>query len=122
MARLRIAGIDVAKLVNKEVGGQLKNAEIVLIKTTEGARATSTSGRTITRTSFRGTGLVSDYDEHTINGTLVKAGDREITIFGDSLNGIIPKKGDEITAEGSTYTIVRVGRDPAAATYTCQVR
>lgn len=125
MASLKIAGIDVAKVVDKEIPSRLENAGITLIQTAEGVRTSSSSGRPVTRTSYPGKGVVTEYEDRVIEGTLVKALAKEILVFPLTLQAdgaIFPRQGDEITAEGITYHILSVKRDPAAATYTCTVR
>ena len=48
--------------------------------------------------------------------------DRKITVLGATLGGLIPADGDRINVEGRDWTVVGVGRDPAAATYELQAR
>jgi len=82
-----------------------------------------TSGKKVSFRSFTCRGILSAYAEDRIDGTNVKSGDRKVLILGDTLpKGVVPQPGDRIQAEGSTFTIIEVGRDPDAATYTCQVR
>jgi hypothetical protein len=69
-----------------------------------------------------GRGFMEDYAQRKIDGTTIKAGDKQISILGDTLGSIVPEPNDEITIEGKTRTIVSVTRDPDAAMYTCQAR
>jgi len=66
---------------------------------------------------------VSDYRAGQIDGTLIQKGDRKVLLIAESGSAaLVPSSGDRITVEGATYFIVSVGRDPAVATYPCQVR
>lgn len=98
-----------------------------LTKSTPGTRTAGaiSAGTNPTTATFTATGLVSDYKASQIDGTLIKQGDRQVTLFGASIsNGAVPEPGDRITIDGETLTIVKggVGRDPAKATYLCQCR
>ena len=61
------------------------------------------------------------------DGTQVRAGMKVVVLIGDTIDGgnQAPVPGDRITIEGTLYVIPedgRIDRDPAAATYTCEVR
>ncbi len=125
MPSLKLGGVDVAKLINDELVPQLGNAGVTLVKITQGARVTSTEGKALTRTNHSGTGIVSDYKDSQIDGTIVLKGDRKILLFPLTFStdgSVFPVPNDEIIAESITYTVVNVDRDPAAATYECHVR
>lgn len=115
-------GVDIAGIIAKEIGPGLLDA--VLIVVTAGARGSNpTSGTNPTEKSIGGKGFIEDYRDKDIDGTLVKKGDRKITLIANTFPGLpIPVQGNKITIENATYTITGpVKRDPAAATYTCQV-
>lgn len=116
-------GIDIAGLLAQEIGPGVLPA--ILIVVTPGTRdpLNPTSGVRPTEVSITGRGFIEDYEDREIDGTLVKDGDRKITLIANTFpNQPVPKSEDKITIEGTTYIIKRVARDPAAATYTCQSR
>ena len=63
--------------------------------------------------------LVDDYSTF-LRGTLgIPASERKIIILGASC-AVAPSVGDLITAQGATWEVIEVRRDPAAATYDCR--
>lgn len=120
----KLFGVDISGLINKNVAPGLLDA--TLIKTAEGARTSGqlTGGPAITETPYAAKGFIQDYSENRIDGTVIKVGDRQVILIGDSIaSAQVPSLGDKVTIEGTTYNIVGVpARDPAAATYSCQVR
>ena len=121
----KLFGIDIAKIVNDEIqkaGGVL---DATLIKVTPGKRSASdpTGGVKPTNQPRRAKGFIADYNKRQIDGTIVQSGDRMVILLGASIQGnAIPEPADRIEIEDASYQVVRVKRDPAAATYTCQVR
>lgn len=116
-------GIDIAAELAREMGPGL--LPVILSKVTNNSRTTGslTAGKQATYEDYAGRGLIEDYLDKEINGTVVKTGDRKVLILGGSLPvSIVPEVGDRITIESAIYRIERVMRDPAAAAYTCQVR
>lgn len=116
-------GVDIASEINQAMGQGL--LPVTLTKATTGTRTTGslTSGTVPSTDDYTGRGFLSDYKDRQINGTSVLTGDRKVSILGASLpTGIVPAAADKVTIEGSTFNIVNVKRDPAAAMYTCQVR
>lgn len=124
MAGNKLFGVDIAGLINQEVGPGV--LDLTLIKVTPGTRTGGqlTGGTNPTTASTAGKGFIDDYQDRQIDETVIRRGDRRVLIVGNSLSGgsVIPAAGDQVTIEGATYEIVNVARDPAAATYTCQVR
>lgn len=123
----KLAGVDVPALINKEVGkvlGADPAYAMTLVRVTPGARgADITQGNNPTETSHACRGVMSDYAAVQIDGTLIKHGDRRILLLANSIAGlVVPKQHDKITAEGQTWRVVDVTRDPVAATYELQVR
>jgi hypothetical protein len=118
-------GLDLAGIVADAIdqaGGLLG---VTLTKKTPGTRnpADLTAGTNPTSTPYACEGVVSDYTTRLIDGTLVATGDRRILILGATLPaGVVPSSGDQVTIESLTYDVVRVTRDPAAASYELQVR
>ena len=122
--------LNVAKLIAQQFA---KNGKAVgvqgctLIKRTPGTRApgAASAGTNPIEQSYKATGLVSDYKAYQIDGTLIRAGDRQVLLFGASIeSGAVPEPGDSVTIDGETLTIVKDGvkRDPAKASYQCQCR
>ena len=116
---------DIAGKINKALGNLV--FDLTLTKVEPGTRTPGalTGGTNPTETGHTVKGFVDEYKDYQIDGTLIQRGDRKVVILGGSLSsGVIPEPGDKITAEGETRTIVEDGvkRDPAGATYTCQVR
>lgn len=72
-------------------------------------------------------GFISDFSEGSIDGNIIKAGDRKVLLLGGTIEGGVEPEGgpdkDQVEVEGRRWNIHRViARDPAAATYTLQVR
>lgn len=115
-------GVNIAGIIGQSMDSGL--LPVTLTKVAPGVRSTTdpTAGTNEVRKSYPGRGFIDDYKDYQINETTIRRGDRRILVTGNSLRGIVPVTGDEIKIEGINYTIIKVLRDPAAATYTCQVR
>lgn len=120
-------------IFGEDIAGKLyqglrdKVFDIILTKIEPGTRTPGslTGGTNPTETDHTVKGFVDEYQDKHIDGTLIKRGDRKVIILGGSLpSGTVPEPSDQLTAEGETRTIVENGvkRDPAGATYICQVR
>lgn len=120
----KLFGVNISGLVHASMSKGLLAA--TLVKQTAGARDANspTAGKTIDENSYPCRGFTEDYDVAQVNGTTILMTDRKVMLIGDSIQGgaVKPEANDKVTIEGATYTIIRVKRDPAAATYTCQVR
>lgn len=122
---MKFLGVDIAKLVDKNLSSKLNPA--TLQKKTEGTRSTANlaGGTQPTTADFDARGFVAEYKEHQIDETLIHKGDRRVVLIANSIVGFtVPEPGDRIIIEGSTYVIQGngVSRDPASATYTCHCR
>lgn len=103
-----------AKLNSGYIAAQLNkylaphSLDATLIVSTAGVRgSTMSAGTNPSPVSFACVGWVASYETHQIDGTLIKADDREIAILGDSIDGgVIPEPGNKITIDGDTYRIV----------------
>jgi len=118
-------GLDLAGIVNDAIESAGGLVPLSLIKEVETPPPPDDPGGagTVTQTTYPGNGIIDDYEDEHIDGTLVKRGDRQILILGASLpSGIIPAEDDKVTIEEGTYNVVAIKRDPAAATYVCQSR
>jgi len=117
-------GIDIAGEVADgfETAGGVFTAE--LSKVIEGERDPEnlSAGRATVTKLYGCKGFWEDYKTKEIDGTQVHAEDRKALILGGTLpTGIVPTKGDKISITEAGVTelgyILRVERDPAAATY-----
>ena len=119
----KLFGVDIAGIVAQSIGpGVLPT---VLTKVTPGTRTPGdlTGGTNPTTTDYSARGFLDDYRDFQIDGTIIQRGDRIALLIGDTIaSSQVPEPGDKITVEGATYNVVNVKRDPAAATYECQVR
>lgn len=115
-----IFGVNIAGELNKALGPLVFDLTLTVV--TPSTRDDITDGTQPTTTNYTVKGFVDDYKERQIDGTIIQEGDQKITLLGGSLGSIVPKPNDKITAETRTKTIIDVERDPAGATYLCQVR
>lgn len=120
-----IFGVDIAGKIHEAFKDKV--FDVTLTKVEPGTRTPGalTGGTNPTTVGHTVKGFVDMYLDTEIDGTLVHRGDRKVVIFGASLSsGVVPEPADRITAEGWTKQIVEEGvkRDPAGATYICQVR
>jgi len=115
-------GVDIASLVGQYIGPGLVDCTLHTIAW--GARDVGDPGLGLARTETNVTckGVLVDYDDRDMENTLVEDGDRMVLLVTTTLSGYVPVTGFQITIEGNRYNVIRVRRDPAAATYTCQVR
>lgn len=119
----KLFGVDIAAIIDSAMSGGLLDA--TLHQTTPGTRTPGdpTGGTNPTTVDAACKGMVDDYADGEIDGTLVLVGDRKVLLIGNSIAGLlVPQPQDGVTIEGERYTVIRVKRDPAAATYLCQGR
>lgn len=122
----RLFGQNIAKIINDSIAAAGGVLDATLIVVTEGQRQAGnlTGGVRATETRRACKGFIDSYAENRIDGTIIKQGDRRVTLLGNSIQGgAVPSKDDKIEIEGEVLQIVSIpNRDPAAATYTCQCR
>lgn len=117
----KLFGIDIAGIVAKEIGPGLLDTTIH--KIVWGARVSGGAGLTVTESDITCKGVFSFFDVKEWDSTLVEENDRLVLIMTETMSEVTePVPGWAVTIEGTRYTIVRVRRDPAAATYSMQVR
>jgi len=116
------------------VGGALDfiMIDMVLVKVTPGAYNPILDTDASTTANIACRGFVDDYSDEARSlsardaggksQSIIEASDRKITVLALSLGSTVPAIRDTITAEGVTYQIINVKRDPASATYTIQAR
>lgn len=119
----------IRKLIAKQIPAAGLTVPVTLVKVATGARdpaAPASGGLSVTTTSYATRGIVADYRQSQIDGTLIQQGDRQVKLLGGLLAklGVTPEPGDRVVAESETFTIVPEGvsRDAAGAVFTCQVR
>ena len=116
-------GMDIAKLVADNLGPGVLDATLTQVTAGNRTAGDLTAGVNPTNVDYPCKGFVDDYSASQIDGTLIKANDHKVTLLGGTLQGgIIPQQGDKVFIENTTYEIIKVKRDPAAATYLCQAR
>jgi hypothetical protein len=125
MTRPDLFGADICGAIFDALGDSMLAA--TLTRTTPGTRAGGalTGGQTVspTTTVYDCRGMCEDYTTREIDGTNVRQGDRKIMLLGGSLpDDVDPQPGDVIAIEGASWKVVRVERDPAGATFSCQAR
>lgn len=118
----KLFGVDIAK----ELASGFKKAgglrPLTLRKFTKGTATVGslTAGTNDTPVEHTGQGFeeVMSIRER---ASLVKGASAKLSILGDSLPaGVIPEANDEVDLDGTTYTLMVGGSDPAAALYTFQ--
>lgn len=124
-----IFGADIAGAIFEAMGADLLPA--TLTRPIHGARdpANLTAGLTVygagdpQSASYPCRGFSDDYADGQVDGTLIMLGDRKILLLGKSLPDTVdPLPGDLIAIEGASWRVIAVKRDPAGATFECQVR
>jgi hypothetical protein len=116
----------IAKEIHKAVTPRL-TVDATLTKVTQGTRTVGqlTGGTNPTSVSYSCKGFVDQQAfSDRPDAPLVNYRARVAVLIGLSIeNGtVIPAQGDQLTIEGATYNIASVARDPAKATYTCELR
>lgn len=118
----RLFGVDISKELAKAMGPGLLPAKLIKTTSTTPDPLVLTEGSTKEQ-SYSCRGVVIDYTEHQIDNFIIKRGDRMVLLLGGTLpTNVVPTVNYKIEIEGARYVIVHVSRDPAAASYTCQVR
>src|SRR3990167_4445684 len=119
----RIFGVDLPAVFAGTFRGQTQSATLIRIEPGTRTSGALTAGTNPTSTSYTAEGLVEFYTAKEVDGDRIKVGDRKIALFGSTIEGAqVPEPNDQITIDGSTYLVVDVGYDYAAAIYTCQGR
>lgn len=115
-------GIDIAELVNQNISPSMIPATLIKVESAGIGPDPGVGGNT--ETLHIGKGMIEDYKEDAINGTSIQLGDKKVLLIANSfVSKPVPEGGDKITIENKTWSLVRViERDPAGATYLCQVR
>lgn len=100
--------------------GDVKQA-ITYTTSVEGVYDPSAGNSDAVETDYPLDVVIAEYDAHQIDGTLVRANDRQIIVDAISVT-FTPKPGDKITNDTNEYHVVNASQDPAKASWTMQVR
>jgi hypothetical protein len=123
-----VDGVDVAALVAEHVGPRMLPAVLYKpagtpVRDPDDPTAMLPSSAPV---PHKCRGFINDFTPTQIDGTLIKAGDRKVTLIADTIEGgAVPESGntDTVFIESTRYLIHRVlSRDAAAAAYVLQVR
>lgn len=117
-------GIDIAGIVNDEIGPSMLAATLTVV--TPGTRTVGdlAAGTNPTETTYACRGFVQKVETVRDAGGLVETTIRTVCLLGRSISsgGVVPKAGDKVTIESVEGRIVGVpDRDPAKAVYVCRV-
>lgn len=116
-------GVNIEAELARQMGGDLLPG--TLIKANFGNRSDVPSeGKEPGPRSYQFRGFLENIKLREVEGSLVQAGDRQVTILGGTLPpGVTGETQDQISIEGGTFTIVGlIERDPDGATFIYQVR
>ena len=113
---------DIGRAVLSGLGGYM--LPVTLLQTIAGERTPDnlTAGRKTTTSTVTFKGMVEEYSRYSVENSFVQRGDRKLLLLAASAPGVAPKPGDRAVAEGVTYVVIDVKRDPADATWQLQVR
>jgi hypothetical protein len=116
-------GIDIAGIVAKEIGPGLVATTIHRITWSDRDPSDPGAGLTLVEDDITCKGVLSFFDIKDVDGTLVEEDDRLVIVIVGTMSEVVePLPAWAVTIEDVRYNIVRVRRDPAAATYSLQVR
>ena len=119
----RLFNLDIAKIVADSIAGAGGVLDATLFSVTPQTPASGNVIAPSTPTQHACKGFIDDYKDSQIDGTIIRKGDRKVTILGATISpSVAPKTNDQILIEESTYDVQEVKRDPAGATYELQVR
>lgn len=115
----------------KKYGKDIGVKPCTLVKSTPGVRTPGSlsAGTNSIDVSYAATGFVQEYAAKDIDGSLIQADDRKISIFGASIaSGVVPQANDSVviadpSGVSQTYVIVSpVQGDGVGGLYTMQGR
>ncbi len=116
-------GMNIAKIINDEIASAGGVLDATLIVVTPGTRTSGnlTGGTNPTTESKSCKGFKDTLKKLRPHDVVEDASDL-VVLLGDSIEDkAVPVAGDQVTIEGATKKILKVARDPAGATYECQV-
>lgn len=111
---------DIKSTVNSALSGIM--LDLTIRRQEGGSYDPKTFSDTNSPQTYSAKGMIEDYDDELIDGSLITEKDRKILILAESLS-IEPETSDEIIdPDGNEFSIVRVKSDPAGATWEIQGR
>jgi hypothetical protein len=124
-----VDGIDVASLVAKHLGPRVLPAVLYKPGAVVARNPADLTAAPLPAApaAHKCRGFIEDFKPTSIDGNLIKAGDRKGTVLGATIEGGVEPEGgpdkDQLQIEGAMYRIQLVlARDPAAATFTLLLR
>lgn len=105
-----------------------KGQAITLTRQSSGTYSPSSGTATVTTTTQSGYGAVFEYIDRNIDGTLIKAGDKQLLLSAVNAAGTAltsPVLNDTVTIGGTAYTITQIKPlSPAGTTclFECNLR
>lgn len=115
-------GVDIAGIIGSQLGPQVLPATLHVRGPSSRNPLDLSAGNTSADVDHACRGFTEIRSSARMAEGVVREGGRVVTILGGTLPaGVEPKSDHGVTIEGIRYRIVEVVRDPAAATYVCQV-
>ena len=114
--------VDIADRINKALGPKLLGGTLTKRRIAERVPGQPKGDVRYDTTDHAFRGLIKTLTQRGRTGTSVNQPGQAVLVLGGSLPaGVIPARNDIITIEDQEFKITGVHRDPAAATYTCEV-
>ena len=119
----KFLGVDIAKIIHKNLSPKVNDLTIVVKGTPSRASGNLTGGTQASETTHTARGFSAKYKDSVIDGSRIRARDREFIIFVESINPPVEITiGSTVTENEVVYELMKAEKDPAGATYTCQAR
>ena len=119
----KFLGVDIAKIIHKNLSPKVNDLTIVVKGSPSRASGNLTGGTQASETTHTARGFSAKYKDSVIDGSRIRARDREFIIFVESINPPVEITiGSTVTENEVVYELMKAEKDPAGATYTCQAR
>lgn len=119
----KFLGVDIAKIIHKNLSLKVNDLTIVVKGSPSRASGNLTGGTQASETTHTARGFSAKYKDSVIDGSRIRARDREFIIFVESINPAVEiTVGSTVTENEVVYELMNAEKDPAGATYTCQAR
>lgn len=119
----KFLGVDIAKIIHKNLSSKVNDLTIVVKGTPSRSSGNLTGGTQASETTHTARGFSAKYRDSVIDGSRIRARDREFIIFVESINPSVEiTVGSTVTENEVVYELLKAEKDPAGATYTCQAR
>ena len=114
--------VDIADRINKALGDKLLGGTLTQRRLADPAPGQPKGEARYETTAHAFRGLIKSLTRRAREGTTATQAGQAVLILGASLPPrVVPDVGDTIHIEDQTFKVGSVKRDPAAATYTCEV-